>query len=148
MGMLQRKTGLKRSGFKRKAKKDKRTYDEKDYFSWLLTQPCIITGRSEIERSHIRRGAYGAGMGKKPSDYFCIPLYWDIHKELHRGDKTWESKYGFQEVYLLKVWQNYGIDRIPIEAQHKFINPEAHNEHGQGSEPSPAFGHTNLLPDA
>lgn len=118
-----RKTPLKRTAMKKRRKKDRRPPAEKIYFVWLLDQPCAVTGLMYGERSHVRRLAYGAGTSKKPPDWFCIPLHPPLHKELHRGDKTWEAQYGPQEKYLLQTWQRYGLDKIPEEVQAKILSP-------------------------
>lgn len=104
---------MKRSPIKRKPPKDKRSPEEKTYFEWLRGQPCAVTGRFESERSHIRRLKYGAGTSRKPPDWFCIPMHPDLHRQLHKGDRTWELRFGRQETYLLKVWEAYGLERIP-----------------------------------
>lgn len=121
---------LKRSYIKRKSKTKRvkrMPSNEADYAAWLLTQPCIVTGSERehhpIDRSHLARYEYGNCAGKKALDWFCIPLHHTLHTELERDKDAWELKWGFQEIWLLKVWQNYGIDRIPLEVQHRFVNP-------------------------
>ena len=116
--MLQRKTPLKRTAIKKRRKVDKRTPGEREYFSWLAEQPCAVSKASSIycERSHIRRLKYGAGTGKKPSDWFAIPIMQILHQRLHQmGDKTWENQYGPQESFLWQTWLSYGLDKIPQE---------------------------------
>lgn len=115
---LKRKAPLRaKKPMKKRRKKDRRTPEEKAYFEWLRTQNCVVTGASpyacEVERSHISRHRYGAGTAKKSQDWFAMPLLKHLHRELHRGDKTWEAKYGVQETHLLPVWERYGVEKIP-----------------------------------
>lgn len=58
-----------------------------------------------IECAHIRR-ANNSGTSIKPSDAFTVSLCKAHHEESHRGDQTFERKYGLdlmalaQEFYL------------------------------------------------
>lgn len=47
-----------------------------------------------IEVAHVNR-ASTRGTGQKSSDAFTLALCRDHHSESHRGEKTFERKYGF-----------------------------------------------------
>lgn len=52
-----------------------------------------------IEVAHINRSAH-RGMGEKASDAFTVALCRDHHAETHRGEKTFERKYGMDLMSL------------------------------------------------
>ncbi len=73
------------------------------YKDYVRTLPCCITGYigEEISPHHItgRNWLTGKCMGKKGSDYTCIPIRQDLHNELHSmGWKSFENKYNFNQV--------------------------------------------------
>lgn len=52
---------------------------------WLLEQreqPCVFTGSTETEASHIRIGSH-SGTGQKPPDYSVLPVHFQIHRDIH-----------------------------------------------------------------
>lgn len=69
------------------------------HLAWIRQQECCVPGcerrapHAVIEAAHIRR-ASNSGTGIKPSDRFCVPLCADHHAESHRGERTFERKYG------------------------------------------------------
>lgn len=75
--------------------------------AWVRGHACCVPGCSAmpIECAHVRR-ANNSGTGFKPSDAFTVSLCRDHHQESHRGDQTFERKYGLdlmalaQEFYL------------------------------------------------
>jgi hypothetical protein len=62
----------------------KRKYirDEK-HRRFIASLPCIITGKSDVQCAHIRKGNHG-GAGLKPSDEYCVPLCVSQHS--YQGD--------------------------------------------------------------
>ncbi len=122
--MLQR-TAIKR---KSKTKREKRRESSvQEYWEWLATQDCIITETPKeygVDRSHLARSEYGHGMGIKALDWFAIPLKHELHVELERDKEAWEKRYGWQETWLLRVWANYGIEKVPQSVQSMFVTPE------------------------
>lgn len=73
-----------------------------DYLSWLHTLPCAVTGRNDIEASHVSfangwYGHYGRARGTKAPDLFAIPLSRAEHARSHSMN---------EEVY----WATVGID--------------------------------------
>lgn len=82
---------LKDDHFKPKARL--RSYAHCD---WVREHYCSVPGCREmpIEVAHVGK-ANNHGMGKKASDAFTLSLCREHHAESHRGDKTFEAKYGF-----------------------------------------------------
>lgn len=120
---------LNRSYIKKKPKTKRelrRPELETHYWEWLKTQSCIVTDSPReyhrIDRSHISRYQYGAGMATKSADWFAIPLHHTLHRELEANKEAWEAKHGRQEIWLLKVWEKYGLDKIPQEFRLKLTN--------------------------
>ena len=61
------------------------------YRAWIRTLPSAASGASGCEACHT--GSDG-GMRQKSSDYSCIPLTPEEHRELHRiGREDFERKY-------------------------------------------------------
>jgi len=62
---------------------------------------CSVPGCQlmPIEVAHINR-ASTRGMGEKSSDAFTVSLCRDHHAESHRGEKTFERKYGINLLAL------------------------------------------------
>jgi hypothetical protein len=54
-----------------------------------------------IECAHVRR-ASTAGIGFKSSDAYCLSLCRDHHAESHRGEQTFERKYGLDLMALAR----------------------------------------------
>lgn len=112
-----------------KTKRDaRRPKDEARYWEWLKTQPCAVTDSPgeyyRIDRSHISRHQYGAGMGTKSLDWFAFPLEHSLHMELEADKEAWEKRWGRQEVYLMKTWEMYGLDSIPENIRNMLLPGE------------------------
>lgn len=56
-----------------------------------------------IEVAHINRSAH-RGIGQKASDGFTVSLCRDHHSESHRGEKSFEQKYGLDLMALAKTF--------------------------------------------
>lgn len=71
--------------------------------AWVRGHHCVVPGCQElpIECAHIRR-SNNSGMGFKPSDAFTIALCKEHHAESHRGDQTFERKYGLDLMGLAR----------------------------------------------
>jgi hypothetical protein len=89
---------------KRRKHNSRRAYKAREYPShraWVRGFPCIVPGcevnkddaLSYIEAAHCRRNTDG-GEGLKPHDKWCFPACKRHHAEQHRGDLTFEAKYG------------------------------------------------------
>lgn len=63
---------------------------------WVRDHYCSVPGCQlmPIEVAHVNR-ASTRGMGKRSSDAFTLPLCREHHSESHRGERTFERKYGF-----------------------------------------------------
>jgi hypothetical protein len=69
--------------------------------AWVRGFSCIVPGcevddrdpETFIDAAHCRRNTDGGG-GLKPHDKWCFPACRRHHAEQHRGDLTFEAKYG------------------------------------------------------
>lgn len=85
----------------RRSKPRETTDSDPAYLARLRECPCLGCG-SDIgcEAAHLRAasGAYGkkSGMGKKPSDSWCLPLCTGCHTEQHAiGERQFWGQLGF-----------------------------------------------------
>lgn len=119
--MLNRSTPLKRTALKRKPKRDRRPDEEKLYYAWLLSQPCIDAPWKDCEeRHHIRSQRFGAGTGLKPKDWFAIPITHESHHEIHtKGTSGFEAEFGHFEHLIWGLWKAYGIGNVPREIRQR-----------------------------
>lgn len=77
--------------------------------AWISTLPCIISNASDVQCAHIRSGNK-AGMGKKPSDKYCVPLSVDQHRVQH-------------DMSEIEFWRPYlGIKRASKLAEELYFN--------------------------
>ena len=70
---------------------------------WVRKFQCSVPGCGQlpIEVAHINR-ASTRGIGQKSSDAQVIALCRDHHSESHRGEKTFEKKYGLDLMALAR----------------------------------------------
>lgn len=70
---------------------------------WVRGHQCCVTGCDQmpIEVAHINR-ASTRGIGQKSSDGQTVSLCRDHHSESHRGERTFETKYGLDLMALAK----------------------------------------------
>ena len=63
--------------------------------NFVRSHNCCVPGCDgrPIEVAHVRR-AFNSGIGVKSADRWTISLCRDHHSEQHRGDRTFEKKYG------------------------------------------------------
>jgi hypothetical protein len=68
---------------------------------WVRGHYCSVPGCNgmPIEVAHINR-ASTRGIGEKSSDAFTVALCRDHHSESHRGERTFERKYGINLLIL------------------------------------------------
>jgi hypothetical protein len=90
----------KSGGGRRVAAKTIRLRD-KEHCKFVVTQPCVVCGRTPSEAHHIRF-AQPRALGRKVSDEYTVPVCRLHHRELHRyGDEaSW--------------WAGVSIDPMPI----------------------------------
>jgi hypothetical protein len=73
---------------------------DKEHCRFVITQPCLVCGRTPTEAHHLRF-AQPRALGRKVSDEYTVPVCRLHHRELHRyGDEaSW--------------WAAVGIDPLP-----------------------------------
>lgn len=79
------------------------------YILWVRKLPSCISGMTPCEAAHT--GTDG-GMSQKASDFTCVPLTPEEHREYHQiGRKAMEEKHAisFEEIStrLYGVWKEY-----------------------------------------
>lgn len=67
-----------------------------------------------IEVAHINR-ASTRGTGQKSSDAFTVSLCRDHHSESHRGERTFEAKYGLNLLDLAKQFYRRSPHRQKLD---------------------------------
>lgn len=69
---------------------------------FIASLPCCVTGATDVQAAHIRRGTDG-GMGMKPSDCYVVPLSCNQHAVQHEiGElKFWYPYGGFEKAIVL-----------------------------------------------
>jgi hypothetical protein len=74
---------------------------DKEHCRYLMTQPCVVCGRTPSEAHHIRF-AQPRALGRKVSDEYTVPVCRLHHRELHRyGDEaSW--------------WVGVNVDPLPV----------------------------------
>jgi hypothetical protein len=80
------------------------------YKAWIRTQPSLISGLTPCEACHTGNDG---GMSMKASDFSCVPLTWEEHREYHRiGKAAFEKRYGLSfssaRKKLLTEWKARG----------------------------------------
>ncbi len=70
---------------------------DKMYMEFLGTCGCIVSRKKPIQRHHVRMFD-NSGIGCKPPDIYCVPLYYQYHtgdNGIHTlGQETFCKKYG------------------------------------------------------
>ena len=78
-------------------KPEKRVRDKK-YLEWVATKPCLYCGGNcPVEVHHVRKYGWGA-TGRKPDDYFTIPLAPEYHDMAHNDPETFGRVLGIEEI--------------------------------------------------
>lgn len=74
---------------------------DKDHINFVVTQPCLLCGRTPSDAHHLRF-AQPRAMSRKVSDEFTVPLCRTHHRQLHQaGDEAaW--------------WNDMNVDPLPI----------------------------------
>lgn len=83
---------------------------------WVRKHQCSVPGCTlmPIEVAHINR-ASTRGMGQKSSDGQTISLCRDHHAESHRGEKSFEVKYGLDLMALAKAFYRASPHRNKLD---------------------------------
>jgi hypothetical protein len=71
---------------------------------------CVCTGGQATDPHHPLGSFWESGKGLKAHDWFVIPLSAEVHREYHRGAKTWAAKYGSHQELLKAFWKSTGFE--------------------------------------
>jgi hypothetical protein len=76
---------------------------DRDHLRFVVSQPCLVCGRTPSDAHHIKFAEQRA-MARKVSDRFTVPICRLHHRELHRrgNERGW--------------WENQGIDPLVVAA--------------------------------
>ena len=78
---------------------------------------CVCDSITAIEVSHIRLGTDG-GLGRKPSDFYAIPLCKECHSRLHqRGEATFYRENNIDALTLAEEFCKASPKRAEIAAE-------------------------------
>lgn len=89
--------------------KPAKRFEDRAYRKWLLQFKCVSgSGAPAAEAHHVKSRTDG-GMGRKPSDWWCVPLSAEAHRELHSaGEKTFQQKHDIHLRTAARLyWQRY-----------------------------------------
>lgn len=86
---------------------------DRKYLDWLRDQPCIVTGKRDVEPAHLRLLGSG-GIGTKPSDALAVSLHW----ELHRLQSTMGE--GAAWLYCANEYPEFLFKLLINEAKHRY----------------------------
>ena len=64
-----------------------KAWRSKPYLDFIREQTPLIEGTGDVVPHHLRLDS-NAGMGLKPPDSFCLPLYDSTHKAFHAGQES------------------------------------------------------------
>lgn len=79
----------------------------KAHLRFIASLPCVVSGASDVQAAHIRRGTDG-GMGMKPSDCYVVPLSVAQHRLQHFcGELKFWYPYGGYESAIALAKQLY-----------------------------------------
>lgn len=99
-------------------KQDRAALRSPGHRAWVRSHHCCVPGCEDmpIECAHVRRSS-NSGMGVKPSDAFTVALCKEHHAESHRGERSFEARYGLD---LMKLANEF-FCKSPH--RHKLENP-------------------------
>jgi hypothetical protein len=76
---------------------------------FIASLPCVISGRSDVQAAHIRRGNV-CGTGLKPGDNCCVPLSIEEHAKQHViGELRYWYPYGGYEKATVLAKSLYAV---------------------------------------
>lgn len=84
--------------------------------NWVRTHQCSVPGctKMPIEVAHVNRAAT-RGVGQKSSDAQVVSLCRDHHSESHRGEKTFERRYGLDLMKLAREFYRASPHRHKLD---------------------------------
>ncbi len=78
------------------------------YKGWIRTLPSVVSGRLGCEAAHTQNN----GMRSKGSDFSCVPLTPEEHREYDAGRVAFERKYDLAMTAVVRklngLWFSYG----------------------------------------
>jgi hypothetical protein len=88
---------------------------------WVRGHYCSVPGCQlmPIEVAHANR-ASTRGVGQKSSDAFVLALCRDHHAESHRGERTFERKYGFTMLEKAEEFYRASPHRLKLDDPYGF----------------------------
>lgn len=83
---------------------------------WVRDHQCCVPGCTAmpIEVAHINRASH-RGMGQKASDAFTVSLCRDHHSESHRGERSFELRYGIRLMALAQEFYRKSPHRSKLD---------------------------------
>lgn len=83
---------------------------------WVRGHRCSVDNCAgmPIEVAHVNRASNG-GMARKASDAFTVSLCRDHHSESHRGERTFERKYGLDMMELAEMFYRASPHRKKLD---------------------------------
>jgi hypothetical protein len=117
--LADRKTALRRTEMKKRARKKKATAAEREHMGAVAGLCCIVCrnlgyGDSPAEVHHVR---YLAGGGQRSGNLDTIPLCPQHHRlggygvAIHAGREEWERRYGTEAELLAQTHCETGIEQ-------------------------------------
>lgn len=61
-----------------------KAWRSKKYLDFIKKQQSLLLGHGDIISHHVRIDN-NAGVGMKPSDFYCVPLFVSTHNAFHQG---------------------------------------------------------------
>lgn len=84
---------------------------------WVRGHYCSVPGCQlmPIEVAHVRRGGRG-GIGRKPSDAYCLALCREHHAEQHQiGEVSFENRHGFSMMEMARFFYQASPHRSKLD---------------------------------
>ena len=77
--------------------KPQKRFQDKGFLKYVAMQRCLYCGITPVQVHHVRKYGWGA-MGRKPGDYFCIPLCHEHHDMAHNDPERFGRVIGIEEI--------------------------------------------------
>ena len=71
---------------------------------------CVWTGQRAADPHHPLGSFWESGKALEAHDWFVIPLSAEVHREYHRGAKSWAANYGEHADLLKAFWKSIGFE--------------------------------------
>jgi hypothetical protein len=92
---------------------------------FVRSHTCCVAGceQGPIEFAHVRTAA-NSGTSAKPHDWAAVSLCADHHAEQHRGNRTFEKKYGLDLMAIARAFAKASPDTAMKEAMRSMDHSE------------------------